>query len=92
LTQPQNICLNEVLLMSQRRLDEKEAFELIISVLKGADKPLTTRDIDGEIKKRFVSCPDSLPILLNRLRLRGLVKGQLSTERKGWVWWIETRG
>jgi hypothetical protein len=78
--------------MSERRLSEEEAFKLIMSVLKAADKPLTTRDLDGEIKKRFVSCPDSLPILLNRLRLRGLIKGQLSIERKGWVWWIETKG
>jgi hypothetical protein len=78
--------------MNERRPSEEEAFELIMSVLKAADKPLTTRDIDGEIKKRFVSCPDSLPILLNRLRLRGLIKGQLSIERKGWVWWIEAKG
>jgi len=78
--------------MSELRLSEEDAFELIMSVLKAANKPLTTGDIDGEIKKRFVSCPDRLPILLNRLRLRGLVKGQLSIERKGWVWWIETKG
>ena len=78
--------------MSERRLSEEEAFELIMSVLKAARKPLTTRDVDGEIRKRFVSCPDSLPVLLNRLRLKGLIKGQLSVERKGWIWWIETRG
>jgi hypothetical protein len=78
--------------MNEHRLSEEEAFELIMSVLKAANRPLTTKDIDGEIKKRFFSCPDSLPILLNRLRLKGLIKGQLSIERKGWVWWIETKG
>ncbi len=77
--------------MSERRLSEEESFELIMSVLKAAGKPLTTRDVEGEIRKRLISCPDSLPVLLNRLRLRGLVKGQLSAERKGWVWWIETK-
>ena len=79
-------------LLSKRRLSEEEAFELILSVLRAAEMPLTTRDVDGEIKKRFVSCPDSLPVLLNRLRLKGSIKGQLSVDRKGWVWWMEAKG
>ena len=77
--------------MSEHRLNEDESFELIVSVLKAAGKPLTTRDVEGEIRKRLVSCPDSLPVLLNRLRLRGSIKGQMSAERKGWIWWIETK-
>lgn len=76
--------------MSEHKLTEEESFELIMSVLKTAGKPLTTRDVEGEIRKRLVTCPDSLPVLLNRLRLKGLVKGQLSPERKGWIWWAET--
>lgn len=75
--------------MSEHKLSEEESFELILSVLKAAGKPLTTRDIEGEIRKRLVSCPDSLVMLLNRLRLRGQVKGQLSVERRGWIWWVE---
>lgn len=75
--------------MSERKLSEEESFEMILSVLNAAGKPLTTRDIEGEIRKRLVSCPDSLVMLLNRLRLRGQVKGQLSVERRGWIWWIE---
>jgi len=77
--------------LSEHKLSEEESFELILSVLKAAGKPLTTRDVEGEIRKRLVSCPDSLPVMLNRLRLRGLIKGQLSTERKSWIWWIETK-
>jgi len=77
--------------LSEHKLSEEESFDLIVSVLKAAGKPLTTRDVEGEIRKRLISCPDSLPVLLNRLRLRGLVKGQLSAERRGWVWWIETK-
>lgn len=77
--------------MSERKLTEEESFELIISVLKAAGKPLTTRDVEGEIRKRLVICPDALPVLLNRLRLKGLVKGQLSPERRGWIWWIDTK-
>jgi len=76
--------------LSERKLTEEESFELIVSVLKTAGKPLTTRDVEGEIRKRLVTCPDNLPVLLNKLRLRGVVKGELSPERRGWVWWIPT--
>lgn len=77
--------------LSEHKLSEEESFELILSVLKAAGKPLTTRDVEGEIRKRLVSCPDRLPVLLNSLRLRGLIKGELSPERRGWIWWIETK-
>jgi len=77
--------------LSEHKLTEEESLELIMSVLKAAGRPLTTRDVEGEVRKRLVTCPDNLPVLLNRLRLKGLVKGQLSPERKAWVWWIETK-
>ena len=77
--------------MSEGKLNEEESFELILSILRAAWKPLTTRDVEGEIRKRLVMCPDSLPVLMNRLRMKGLVKGQLSPEKRGWIWWIETK-
>ena len=76
--------------MSLKKLSEKEAIELVISILKKAGKPLTTREIEEKTRKQMVSCPDKTPIFLNRLRLKGIVKGQLSAERRGWIWWIET--
>jgi len=81
-----------LLLMSLKKLSEKEAIESIVSLLKEAGKPLTTREIEEKTRKRMVSCPDKIPVFLNRLRLKGVVKGQLSAERRGWVWWIETGG
>jgi len=77
--------------LNEHKLTEEESLELIISILKTAGKPLTTRDVEGEIRKRLVSCPDSLPVLLNRLRLKGLVKGHLSPEHRGWIWWVEIK-
>jgi len=77
--------------LSEHRLSEEESFELILSILRAAGKPLTTRDVEGEIRKRLIACPDTLPVLLNRLRIKGLVKGRLSPERKGWVWWIKAK-
>jgi hypothetical protein len=72
-----------------RSLTENEAIELVLSILKAAGKPLTTKEIEEETRKRLVQCPDKTPIFLNRLRLRGAIKGQLSPERRGWVWWVE---
>lgn len=76
-------------LVGIRSLGEEEAIELVLSILKAAGKPLTTREIEEETKKRLVQCPDKTPVFLNRLRLRGVVKGQLSPERRGWIWWVE---
>jgi hypothetical protein len=77
--------------LSERKLSEEESFELIMSILKAAREPLTTRAVEGEIRKQLISCPDNLPVLLNRLRMKGLVKGQLSVERRSWIWWVESR-
>ena len=76
--------------MGSKKLSEDEAVELIISILRKAGKPLTTREIEIETRKRMVSCPDKTPIFLNRLRIKGIVKGQLSVEKRAWIWWVET--
>jgi len=61
----------------------------IVSLLKKAGKPLTTREIQEFIQKALVRCPDSTVVFLNKMRLKGLIKGELSRERRSWVWWIE---
>jgi len=78
--------------MSLKKLGEKEAVELVISILKEAGKPLTTREIEEETRKHMVSCPDKTPVFLNKLRIKGIVEGQLSAERRGWIWWIKREG
>jgi len=75
--------------MSVNRLSEKEATKIILSILEKAQKPLSTRDIEGETRKLLVACPDNTPVFLNKLRLKRIIKGQLSPERRGWIWWIE---
>ena len=75
--------------MSVRRLKGDEAVDLILQVLKGAGKPLTTREVQGETEKRMVRCPDSTAVFLNRLRIKGVIKGERSKERRGWIWWVE---
>jgi len=70
-------------------LSEKEVIETILNILRKAERPLTTREIEEETKKLLVSCPDNTPIFLNRLRIQGILEGQLSREKRAWVWWIK---
>jgi len=77
--------------MGVRSLSEEEAIQLVLSILRAAGKPLTTKEIEEKTRKLLVQCPDKTPVFLNRLRLKGTIKGQLSTERRGWIWWIETK-
>jgi hypothetical protein len=77
--------------MEKRSLSEEEAIDLILLILKTAEKPLTTREIEAETQKKLVQCPDKTPVFLNRLRLKDVIKGELSSERRGWIWWIETK-
>jgi hypothetical protein len=78
-----------IVVTSVRSLTEDEAIGLVLSILRAAGKPLTTKEIEEETRKRLVQCPDKTPIFLNRLRLKGTIKGELSPERHGWIWWIE---
>ncbi len=74
--------------MERRVLKGEEADELIIQVLREAGRPLSTREVQAETEKRLVRCPDSTVVFLNNLRTRGLIKGEMSRERRGWVWWV----
>ena len=75
--------------MDLRRLKGNEAVDLILQVLGEAGKPLTTREVQAETEKRLVRCPDSTVVFLNRLRIKGVINGERSRERKGWIWWVE---
>jgi len=75
--------------MDYRRLEGDDAVEHILSVLRDAGKPLTTREVQAETEKRRVRCPDSTVVFLNRLRIKGLIHGERSRERRGWIWWVE---
>ncbi len=71
-----------------RRLSDEEAIELILSILKKAGKPLSTREIEEETSKLMVSCPDRAPVFLNKLRIKGIIRCAFSGEKKCWLWWI----
>ena len=62
--------------------------ELIVSILREAEEPLTTRQLQAEVKKVVSFCLASSAIALNLMRIKGTIKGKRTKDRK-WVWWVE---
>ena len=75
--------------MDARRVEGDEATQTIISILRKAGQPLSTREVQAETQRLLVRCPDSTIVFLNRLRLSGDIKGMRSKEARGWVWWVD---
>jgi len=75
--------------MDYRHLQGDEAVEMILTILKEAGRPLTTREVQDETESRLVRCPDSTVAFLNRLRRQGAINGERSKERRGWIWWVD---
>ena len=61
--------------------------ELIISILREADKPLTTKELQIEVRKVVSFCLADSIVVLNLMRIRGTIRGERTEDRK-WVWWI----
>jgi hypothetical protein len=59
----------------------------IINILKGKD--CTTLELETKLSIQGIRCPDDLARTLNVMRRKGLINGKVSTERGGWVWWVE---
>lgn len=72
-----------------KKLTEPDAEKLILSLLSKADNPLTTREIEKTVQGQGKRCPDSAVRFLAKMRYKGMIKGELSIEHKGWIWWLE---
>ncbi len=73
--------------MERKKLDEDEAEQVVIMLLT-KEGPMTTVQIEERVMKRGEECPDSVVLFLSKLRLRGIIKGEVSRQHKGWLWWI----
>ena len=61
---------------------------LIISILRKAGKPMTTRELQEEVHKHVSFCISDSIVALNLLRIRGAIKGKRD-EQGSTVWWVE---
>jgi hypothetical protein len=64
--------------------------ELIVSILKEAKKPLTTKQLQQEVHKLVPHCMSDNIIVLNLMRIRGTIKGKRN-ENGLWVWWVQDK-
>ena len=74
--------------MDKSKHEGKVGPELIVSILREADKPLTTKQLQGEVKKVVPFCISDSIVALNLMRIRGTIKGK-RTEERNWVWWVD---
>jgi len=66
--------------------DEAERF--VISLLKEKG-PLTTMQIEKLARREHKRCPDQTVIFLTKMKGKGLIKGEASLEKRGWLWWAD---
>lgn len=68
-------------------LGEREAEKFIIDLLRTRGQ-MTTREIEEFAQKEGKRCPDETVLFLTKLRSRGIIKGEISEEQRGWIWSI----
>jgi hypothetical protein len=71
-------------------MSEGEAEEFVINLLRTLG-PLTTMEIETSAAREGRRCPDQTVLFLSKMRMKGMVSGEVSVERKGWVWSIVDR-
>jgi len=65
--------------------EEAEAFVVKLLREKG---PLSTMEVEKLARKEHKRCPDQTVVFLTKMKRKGLIKGEASLARRGWVWWV----
>ncbi|MDO5853029.1 MAG: hypothetical protein Q4Q62_03005 [Thermoplasmata archaeon] len=51
---------------------------------------VTTKEATDRLEDAFgYRCPDDLAKTFMKYRKAGLIKGQISIDRGGWIWWVD---
>lgn len=68
-------------------LTPERAESFVISLLKERG-PMSTMEIEKLAREEQKRCPDQTVIFLTKMKRKGLIRGEASLERRGWVWWV----
>lgn len=65
--------------------------QMVVEALRDVmgDGRYTTREMEALLDNFGYRCPDDLARSLNKLRLMGLICGEVDREQACWVWWME---
>ena len=67
------------------------AFVEYVWLIFGEDK-IPTREVETRLYELFdYRCPDDLVKSLMKMRALGYLKGEVSVEKGGWVWWVDDK-
>lgn len=66
-------------------MSELEAEEFVISLLKERGS-LTTMQIERLARKDHKRCPDQTVLFLTKMKKKGMIRGEVSLEMRGWLW------
>ena len=54
------------------------------------DEKLTTSEVEYRLESLFnYRCPDDFVKSLTKLKQGDLIKGEVSVDKGGWVWWVD---
>ena len=68
-------------------MTDSEAEAFVVGVLR-THGSLSTMEIEMLARERRRRCPDQTVLYLAKLKYRGVIDGEVSVERRGWVWWL----
>lgn len=68
-----------------RVMTSSEAEDYVVRLLRGRG-PMTTMEIEREAAGGGLRCPDQTVLFLTKMKGRGLIRGEVSQERRGWLW------
>ncbi|MEM3396336.1 MAG: hypothetical protein QW620_02685 [Thermoplasmata archaeon] len=68
-------------------LTEEEAEKIIVDFLARKGRA-TTREIEEEVQKTGKRCADESVKFLMKLKSKGRIRGEVSMEARGWVWYL----
>lgn len=68
-------------------MEDREAEAFVIALLR-EEGPLTTMEVERLARKEHRKCPDQTVMFLMKMKRKGLLRGEASLERRGWVWWV----
>jgi len=68
-------------------MDVSSAETFVLELLRGLG-PLTTMEVERLARKEHKRCPDQTVLFLTKMRRKGLIRGEASLERRGWLWWV----